>query len=48
MLVRQGDILCEQVRLIDLLARFHHVLEQLSEDKLREVHAVASALISVS
>ena len=43
----QGDILCEQIRIIDLLEREHYVIEQIPKDKLREVHNVISALISI-
>jgi len=43
----QGDILCEQVRIIDLLKRQHYVVEQIPQDKLREVCNVINALISV-
>jgi mRNA interferase MazF len=43
----QGDILCEQVRIIDLLKRDHLVVEQIPKDKLREVRNVVNALISI-
>jgi mRNA interferase MazF len=43
----QGDILCEQIRIIDLLKREHTVVEQIPKDKLREVHNVINALISI-
>jgi mRNA-degrading endonuclease toxin of MazEF toxin-antitoxin module len=43
----QGDILCEQVRIIDLLKREHRVTEQIPKDKLREVYSVVNALITI-
>jgi mRNA interferase MazF len=43
----QGDILCEQVRIIDLLTREHHVVEQIPKDKLREVYNIVNTLIFV-
>ena len=43
----QGDILCEQVRIIDLLKREHYVMEQIPKDKLREVYNIVNALISI-
>lgn len=43
----QGDILCEQVLIIDLLEREHAVVEHIPPDKQREVYDVLNALISV-
>lgn len=43
----QGDILCEQVRSIDLQARKHSVVEHIPKDKLQEVYNVVSALIRI-
>ncbi|GHV42299.1 mRNA interferase PemK [Synergistales bacterium] len=43
----QGDILCEQVRIIDLLKRAYTIVEQIPKDKLREVYNVVNALISI-
>jgi len=41
----QGDVLCEQVRIIDLKERPHRVIESLPSDKFQEVYAVVNALI---
>ncbi|MCL2633744.1 MAG: type II toxin-antitoxin system PemK/MazF family toxin [Oscillospiraceae bacterium] len=41
----QGDVLCEQVRIIDLRERPHRVIESLPADKLQEVYKVVNALI---
>lgn len=41
----QGDILCEQVRIIDLRERPHRVVEAIPRDKLQEVYKVVNALI---
>lgn len=41
----QGDVLCEQVRIIDLRCRAHRVLETVPADKLQEVYKVVNALI---
>ena len=42
----QGDILCEQVRIIDLRERPHRVVETIPRDKLKEVYKVVNALIA--
>ena len=41
----QGDILCEQVRIIDLMERSHRVIESAPQDILQEVYKVVNALI---
>ena len=41
----QGDILCEQVRIIDLKERSHRIIERAPQDKLQEVYKVVNALI---
>jgi len=41
----QGDILCEQVRIIDLMERPHRVIESVPQDILQEVYKVINALI---
>jgi mRNA-degrading endonuclease toxin of MazEF toxin-antitoxin module len=41
----QGDILCEQVRIIDLRERPYRVIESAPKDKLAEVYKVVNALI---
>jgi mRNA-degrading endonuclease toxin of MazEF toxin-antitoxin module len=41
----QGDILCEQVRIIDLQERPYRVIEAVPKDKLQEVYKVVNALI---
>ncbi|GHU55667.1 mRNA interferase PemK [Clostridia bacterium] len=42
-----GDILCEQIRIIDLQKRKYSVVEQLPKDKLQEVYDVVNALIGL-
>jgi mRNA-degrading endonuclease toxin of MazEF toxin-antitoxin module len=42
----QGDILCEQVRIIDLRERAYRVIESVPADKLQEVYKVVTALIT--
>jgi mRNA interferase MazF len=44
----QGDILCEQVRIIDLTERPHNVIESAPKDILQEVYKVINALIMPS
>ena len=41
----QGDILCEQVRIIDLMERSYRVIESVPQDILQEVYKVINALI---
>lgn len=41
----QGDILCEQVRIIDLRERPYRIIETIPDDKLQEVYNVINALI---
>ena len=41
----RGDILCEQIRIIDLTERPHHVIESAPRDILQEVYKVVNALI---
>ncbi|MCL2076837.1 MAG: type II toxin-antitoxin system PemK/MazF family toxin [Oscillospiraceae bacterium] len=41
----QGDILCEQVRIIDLRERSYRVIETAPKDILQEVYKVINALI---
>jgi len=41
----QGDILCEQVRIIDLQERSWHVVESVPKDILQQVYNVVNALI---
>jgi mRNA interferase MazF len=41
----QGDILCEQVRIIDLMGRPHRVVESVPQDTLHAVYKVVNALI---
>jgi len=43
----QGDIICEQVRTVDLLARKCKIIEQLPKDKLEYVLEAVSALIAI-
>jgi len=43
----QGDVICEQVRTIDLLARKCKVIEQMPKDKLENVLDAVSAIISL-
>ena len=42
----QGDIICEQVRVIDLLARKCKVVEPLPKDLLEQVLAAVSVIIT--
>jgi mRNA interferase MazF len=44
----QGDILCEQVRIIDLMERPYRVLESAPQDILQQVYKVVNALIMPS
>jgi mRNA interferase MazF len=44
----QGDILCEQVRIVDLTERPHRVIESAPQDILQEVYKVVNALIMPS
>ena len=41
----QGDILCEQVRIIDLTERSHRVIEPIPYDLLQSVYKVVNAII---
>jgi len=41
----QGDVLCEQVRIIDLMERSYCVIESAPQDILQEVYKVVNALI---
>ena len=41
----QGDILCEQVRIVDLMQRPHSVVESAPQDILQNVYKVINALI---
>jgi len=41
----QGDVVCEQVRVIDLLARKCKVVEQLPKDLLKQVLDAVSVII---
>jgi len=43
----QGDIICEQVRVIDLLARKCKVVEPLPKDLLKQVLEAVSVIISL-
>ena len=43
----QGDIICEQVRIIDLLARNCKVVEQLPKDLLNQVLEAVSVIIAL-
>lgn len=43
----QGDIICEQVRVIDLLARKCKVVEQLPKDLLKQVLEAVSVIITL-
>ena len=43
----QGDIICEQVRVIDLLARKCKVVEQLPKDLLKQVLDAVSVIITL-
>ena len=42
----RGDILCEQIRIIDLTERPHRVIESAPPDILQEVYKVINALIT--
>jgi len=42
----QGDVICEQVRAIDLLARKCKVVEQLPKDLLKQVLRAVSVIIA--
>ena len=44
----QGDVLCEQVRIIDLEERPHRVIESVPHDILLAVYRVVNALIMPS
>ena len=43
----QGDIICEQVRTVDLLARKYKVVEKLPQDLMEKVLDAISAVISL-
>ncbi|MCL2379154.1 MAG: type II toxin-antitoxin system PemK/MazF family toxin [Defluviitaleaceae bacterium] len=42
----QGDILCEQIRIVDLHERPHSVIESVPNDILHKVYKVVNALIT--
>ena len=42
----QGDIICEQVRTIDLLARKYKTVERLPDDLLKNVLEIISVIIT--
>ena len=44
----QGDILCEQVRIIDLCERPHYVIESVPADVFQSVYNVINAIIRPS
>jgi len=41
----QGDVICEQVRTIDLLARKHKVVEPIPKDLLKRVLEAVSVIV---
>ena len=41
----QGDILCEQIRIIDLMERPYRIIESAPQDILQAVYRVVNALI---
>jgi len=43
--ITQGDILCEQIRIVDLQERQYHVIEATPSDILQKVYNVVNALI---
>ncbi|MCL2604190.1 MAG: type II toxin-antitoxin system PemK/MazF family toxin [Defluviitaleaceae bacterium] len=43
----QGDVICEQVRVIDLLARKCKAVEQIPKDILRKVLDAVTAIIAI-
>ena len=43
----QGDVICEQVRVIDLLARKCKIVEQLPKDLLKQVLEAVSVIIAL-
>jgi len=43
----QGDIICEQIRAIDLLARKCKIVERLPKDLLEQVLSAVSAIIAL-
>jgi mRNA interferase MazF len=43
----QGDVICEQVRVIDLLARKCKIIEQLPKDLLEQVLEAVSVIITL-
>jgi len=43
----QGDVICEQVRVIDLLARRCKVVERLPKDLLKQVLEAVSVIIAL-
>jgi len=45
--MKQGDIICEQVRVIDLLAKKCNIVEQLPKDLLKQVLAAVSVIIAL-
>ena len=42
----QGDILCEQIRIIDLQERLYNVIEAAPKDILKEVYKTINVLIT--
>jgi len=43
----QGDVICEQVRVIDLFARKCKVVEQLPKDLLKQVLGAVSVIVAL-
>ncbi|MDR2590150.1 MAG: type II toxin-antitoxin system PemK/MazF family toxin [Oscillospiraceae bacterium] len=43
----QGNVICEQVRTIDLLARKCKIIEQIPKDKLEDVLEAVSTIIAL-
>ncbi|MDR2168434.1 MAG: type II toxin-antitoxin system PemK/MazF family toxin [Clostridiales bacterium] len=43
----KGDIICEQIRTIDLLARNHKIVERLPKDLLEKVLGAVSVIIDL-
>ena len=41
----RGDVICEQIRTIDLAAREHKIVEQIPKDLLERVLSAVSAII---
>jgi mRNA interferase MazF len=43
----QGDIICEQIRTIDLLVRDHKIVEELPKDLLKRVLDAVSVIVGL-